>query len=138
MKKWIATAVPVAVIASGGIAWAILSGTVVLPDVSQGVASTVGGGSCQGATSVNFTVPTPTWDNAGAEYVVSTLNYSNISTPCVNLGTADLQVYVTANGATIGSATASNLSSATGTLTLSQPIAYADITTASYSYLVSE
>ena len=54
-------------------AWALLGGTVLLPDAVEGLASAGGGGSCQTA-ALTFTVPDPTWDATQSAYVVSSLD----------------------------------------------------------------
>ena len=139
MKKTLAIGLTtVAVVAAGGVAWAALGGFVSVPDVVQGVATGGGGGSCQ-VTSVTFTVPTPTWDNTMGDYAVTTIGYSGITTQCVNLGTADLVLNLT-NGGTqsLATATASNMSSASGTLTLSTAVSFDDASSGTYNYLVKD
>lgn len=135
MKKWIAAAVPVGVVAAGGIAWAALGGVVYLPDVVQGIATSNSPNSCQNS-ALSFTVPTPTWSNSLQDYAVTTVDYSGVTTQCQNLATADLELRVVVNNSTMATASAANLTTATGTLTLSQAITYDAATSADFVYLV--
>ena len=139
MRKTLAVGLTAGVaLAAGGVAWAVLGGFVAVPDVVQGIATGGGSGSCQG-NAVTFTVPDPTWDNSMGDYAVTQVAYSGISTQCVNLGTADLVLNLT-NGSTqsIATATASNMSAATGTLTLSTAVSFDDATSGTYNYLVKD
>ena len=136
-KLVVIPAVAVGDLAAGGIAWATLGGAITGTDVITGIATGTGSNSCQ-TGGLTFDVPSPTWNNSAGDYVVSTVDYSGIATACVNLGTADLIITVTANGSTqsIATATASNLSSATGTLSLSTPVSFDEITNGRIYYLV--
>lgn len=129
----------VGVVAAGGVAWAMLGGTIVLPDISQGFAQGGGGGGCQ-TSSVTFTVPDPTWSNTAGDWMVSTIGYSGISTVCVNLGTADLQLTLTADNQqnAAATATATNMGSSSGTLTLSSAVPFDTATSGDYYYLVKD
>lgn len=125
-------------VAGAGVAWAVLSGVVVVPDAIQGIATGGGANSCQ-TGAVTFTVPDPTWSNSAGDYTVSTIGYSGINTQCVNLGTADLILNITDGSPTsLANATATNMSSSSGTLTLSTPIPFDDATTGTYRYLVKD
>lgn len=136
MKRTAAVAVPIALVAAGGVAWAALGGVVYLPDVVQGLATPNGGNSCQ-TSALSFTVPTPTWDATLGDYAVTTLDYSGVSQICQNQGTADLQVRLVNANNTLATATALNLQTNGGTLTLSQAVTYDAATSADYVYLVS-
>lgn len=126
------------VLAAGGVAWAVLGGSLLVPDAVQGVIQGGGSGSCQ-TGGLTFTIPSPTWDNQMGDYAITTVAYSGVSTQCVNLGTADLIVNLV-NGGTnsIATATASNMSSATGTLTLNNAVSFDDATSGTWNYLVKD
>jgi hypothetical protein len=70
--------------------------------------------------------------------MVTTLDYSGIDAACVTLATADLQVNVSLTGSTTSAsnATALNMSAATGTLTLSTPLAFNDVSTSDVNFYV--
>ncbi len=125
-------------VAATGVAWAVLGGVLITPDAVQGIVTGGGSGSCQNS-GVTFTVPDPTWSNTDGDYVVASIGYSGIATACVSLGTADLVLNITDGSPTsIATATASNLSSANGTLTLSTAISFDEATTGQYRYLVKD
>lgn len=124
-----------------GAAFAVVSGFVVTPDIDTGSVSGSGGSnSCQAGSGVTFTVPNPTWSDTLGDYAVSTINYSGITSTCTGLGTADLTLNITIPPATssIANATASNISSATGSLTLSTPITYSDAANGDYNFIVKD
>ena len=133
----ITTAVAALGAAAGGVAYAVIGGTLAVPDLSIGLVTGQGSNSCQ-TTAITFTVPSPTWSNVVGDYVVSSIDYSGITTPCVNLGTADLTLNITASGGTnsLTNATALNMSNASGTLILSTAITYSDATTGRYNWTV--
>lgn len=139
MKKLIVIpAVGVGVLAAGGIAWAVLGGTVTAADIAQGVASGGGSNSCQTGGLV-FTVPAPTWSNTDGDYMVSTIDYANLSSACVTLATADIVLNLTASGnsgPSISSGTETDAQASTGTITLTTPLTYDAAQSATYRYLV--
>lgn len=139
MRKKLAVGVVAAVaVAGGGVAWAALGGFLVTPNLVQGLVVGSGSVSCQ-TGGVTFTVPTPTWSNTAGDYMVSTLNYSGINTTCVNLGTADLVLNITSGGTnSLANATATNMSTAAGTLNLSTAIPYDDAVSGRYVYFVKD
>lgn len=136
-KKLVTGLVAVGVVGSAGIAYATIGGFLNLPGIVQGIATGNGSNSCQ-TGPVTFTVPDPTWSNSASDYIVSSLDYSGISTPCVTLATADLEVQVLAAGQSVASATASNMQASTGTLTLSSPVPYGQMQAATVNYLVKD
>jgi hypothetical protein len=87
---------------------------------------------------VTFTVPEPTFDNTLGKYQISTLGYSGITTTCQNLETADLDVRLWRNGATLASGSASNMTSGSGTITLSNSVDFDDAVNAQFIYLVKD
>jgi hypothetical protein len=139
MKKLIVIpAVGVGILAAGGVAWAILGGTVTAADIAQGIASGGGSNSCQ-TGGLSFTVPAPTWSDSDGNYMVSTIDYSNLSSACVNLGTADIVLNLTASGnsgPSIASGTETDAQASTGTINLSTPLSYDAAQSATYRYLV--
>jgi hypothetical protein len=135
-KKIVAGVVVVGLVASAGVAFAAIAGFVQVPDAVTGFANGTGSTSCQ-TTAITFEVPEPTFDTSVNQYTVSTIDYSGISSTCVTLGTADLVVTVTNGSSTVyATATASNMTLSTGTLTLSQDIEFEDSASASYNFLV--
>lgn len=136
-KKLTAALATVGVLAVGGVAFAALSGLVVVPDVITGLAQGPGAVSCQGS-SVTFTVPDPTWNPSLGEYAVTTIDYSNIATTCVNLGTADLVLTITpANTSTVlALGTATDMGASAGSITLSQALPFDTAAGADFQYLV--
>mgnify|MGYP000597852771 CR=1 FL=1 len=134
-KRTALVAVPVALLAAGGVAWAALGGVVYLPDVVQGIATGNGGNSCQ-TSALSFTVPTPTWSNSLQDYAVSTVDYSGVTQICQNQATADLELRLVVNNSTVATASAANLQTVGGTLTLSQEVTYDAATSADFVYLV--
>lgn len=136
-KKLVAAVAGFGVVATAGAAWAFLGGQVVVPDGIQGLVQGSGPVSCQ-TGGVTFTVPDPVWNSSAQDYVVSTIGYSGITTACVNLGTADLLLNVTSGGATVTSAQATNMSSASGTLTLTTPLDFDTATSGQYNYFVRD
>lgn len=136
-KKLTAALATVGVLAVGGVAFAALSGLVVVPDVITGEATGPGATSCQNS-GVTFTVPSPTWNPTQGAYAVTSIDYSGISSICVNLGTADMVLTITPPNAStvLASGTATNMGAATGSITLNQPLPFDTAAGASYEYLV--
>ena len=136
MKKLIAIpAVGMGVLAAGGIAWAALGGFVNVPDVIQGAATGQGASSCQ-TSALTFTLPEPTWDAATTDYVVTSISYSGISTPCVNLATVDLELRIVSGSQTLATATEANLSSSSGSMSLTPAVSFDTAANAEFVYLV--
>lgn len=137
-KTIIGGIVTVGVLGTTTVAWAFITGILNVPNTVQGLVQGGGAVSCQSGSAVVFDVPEPTWNNSIGSYTVSTLDYSNITTSCVNLGTADLIVNITTSGSnsSIAAGQANNLGSATGTIVLSQPVEFDVITTANINFLV--
>jgi hypothetical protein len=134
-KKIIGGIVAIGLIVSAGIAWAAIVGFVNVPDVVQGIASGTGSTSCQ-LTAITFDIPEPEWNVSLADYGVSTVDYGGISQTCQNLGTADLLLTVTDNNNVIATGSALNMSSASGTITLSSPVIFDTAANADYNFLV--
>lgn len=136
MKRLVVAAVAAGgVVAAGGIAWALLGGLVTVPQIAQGVATGGGASSCQ-TVPVNWTLPTPVWNSSANDYVISTVDYSGVSSTCVSLGTADLIVNVVVGPNSVADGTELNLTATTGTITLSTPVPFDDASNAQYAYLV--
>jgi len=138
MRKRVITGLAtVGIVATAGVAFAALGGILNVPNLVQGLV--VGGGttSCQ-TNAVTFTVPEPTFDNTLGKYQISTLGYSGITTTCQNLETADLDVRLWRNGATLASGSASNMTSGSGTITLSNSVDFDDAVNAQFIYLVKD
>jgi hypothetical protein len=133
-KKIIIPTVVVGGLAATGIAWAALTGTVALPQASQGTATPGAPAGCQ-TSSLAFTVPDPVWNNATGAYEIATIDYAGIDSACQNSG-ADLELHLVNNGATLADASELNLTTAGGTLTLSAPVDFAEISVADFVYLV--
>lgn len=134
----IAGVVAFAVAVTAGVSYAVILANVAVPSLDTGTGNGTGATSCQTGSTITFTWPSPTWDNTNGEYSVSTLNYSNITNACVTLGTADLTVNIVLSGqsSSAATATATNMSAATGSLTLSAPIEFEDASTASIRFFV--
>ena len=133
----VGTLVTVSVVAMAGAAWAYITSTASAPGFNTGAATTSTVASCQ-AGAIAFTWPSPTWSDTAGDYMVTTLDYSGIDAACVTLATADLQVNVSLTGSTTSAsnATALNMSAATGTLTLSTPLAFNDVSTSDVNFYV--
>lgn len=123
--------------AAGGVAWAILSGTVIVPDSVAGVATGGGSNACQ-TSGVTFTLPDPAWSNTEGAYVISQINFSGVEQTCAVLGTAVLDLNITdANSSTsISDGTATGIGT-TGNITISPAIRFDIAAEADYYYLVS-
>lgn len=134
----VAGLVAFAVAVTAGIAYALITANVVTPSLDVGAGQGTGGTSCQTGSAITFTWPTPTWSNVEGDYLVSTLEYSNITSACVTLGTADMTVNIVASGGTtsVANATASNMGAATGTLNLSTPLTFDVATNAAIKFYV--
>jgi len=135
-KKVIAGVATVGIVGTAGMAFAALGGILNVPDVVQGLVSGGGASSCQ-TNAVTFTVPDPTFDNTLGKYQISTLGYSGITTTCQNLGTADLDVQLW-DGTTLSSGSAVDMTSSSGTITLSNSVDFDDAVNADYIYLVKD
>lgn len=133
-KRYLVPAIAVPAVFVGGVAWAALTGTVALPQVAQGIATPGSSGGCQ-TSSLAFTVPDPVWNNSASAYEVTTIDYAGIDSPCQNTG-ADLELKLVDGSTTIASATDANLTTAGGTLTLSNPVSFDRISVADFVYLV--
>lgn len=135
----IGAAIVVLVIGVAGVAWALLGGSVTSPDISIGRATGTGSTSCQ-TQAVNFDVPPPTWDSTLGDYAVTTVDYAGIESACVSLTTADLLLTITPSGGStvLATASATDMSASSGTLTLSTAISFDDASTGSYEYLVKD
>ena len=135
-KVGIISAVGITAVAGAGVAFAAIAGFVQVPDAVTGFANGGGSNSCQ-TTAVTFVVPEPTFDSSVNQYTVSTIDYTGISATCISLGTADLLLTVT-NGSSLVYATASatNMNSGGGTLTLSANIEFEAATSADYNFLI--
>ena len=127
MKKKLVIITGTGLIIAGGsvAAWALLGGTVTVPDAVQGFIPTNGAVSCQ-SQGINFTIPDPEWNNILGEYAIDSLDYANISAACTSLGTADLDVNLTMpnNPQAIATGTELNLNAASGTMALDNPLPY--------------
>lgn len=135
-KKIVIPLVVVSAAAVTGVAFAAIAGFVQVPDAVTGLASGGGSNSCQ-TTAITFEVPEPTFDTDSNSYIVSTIDYSGISSACTTLTTADLIVTITNGSSTVyATATASNMTLSSGTLTLSQPIEFENAAIADYNFLV--
>lgn len=136
--KLIGALIASGIVLTASTAWALLSGVLVTPDVMQGLINGTGSGGCQ-TGGVTFEVPDPVWDNTLGDYMITSIGYDQIATACVSLGTADLVLNITDGGpSSITTATATNMQSSSGTLTLSNPISFDDATTGQYSYIVKD
>lgn len=124
-------------VASMGVAWATLSGILVVPDAISGAVQGNGASSCQTA-AVTFTVPDPTFSVSSQDYVVSTIDYSGISTSCVQLGSADLLLNLTLGNSGLTSGQISNLTASSGTINLEAEVPFSDVTSARFNYLVRD
>lgn len=136
-KKIIAPLVAVGVLCAAGIAWAVLSATVNVPDIAIGSGTGGGSSSCQ-TSSPTFDVPTPTWDSTLGQYAVQSIDYSGIDSGCVGLGTADLVLTVTPanNNTVLATGTATDMSASSGSITLSSKISFDAAANAQYQFLV--
>jgi hypothetical protein len=136
-KRIIGGVVVVGVVASAGVAWAVLGGFLTVPQIAQGFVAGGGTVSCQ-TTSVNFEVPDPTFDVALGTYAVDSIEFSGVSAACVTLGTAILDVTIVEGGGSTVLATASEggLGASSGAMVLSAPIPFDDAVNAEYNYLV--
>lgn len=133
----VGTVVAVSLVATAGAAWAYIASTATAPGFNTGAANTSTTATCQ-TGAIAFEWPSPTWSDGTGNYMVSTLDYSGIDAACITLATADLQVNVSLAGSTVSAsnATASNMSAATGTLTLSTPLAFNDVSTSKVNFYV--
>lgn len=136
-KRIIGGVVAVGIVASAGVAWAVLGGTVTAPDVITGLANGGGSNSCQSG-GLTFTLPSPTWDNSTGGYVISSVSFSGLSTACVNLGTADVVLNLTTGNSStsIATGTALNAQASSGTINLGTPLDFDIANNANYHYLV--
>lgn len=139
MKKKLITGITfIAVLGSAGIAWAFINGTVTVPDVVAGLASGGGANSCQ-TNPITFILPDPTWDQTMGEYTVNAIGYSGIDTACINLGTADLTLTITASGQTVAlsTGTATDIGTSAGTISIVQAVPFDVAANSDYNFLVS-
>lgn len=136
-KTGIVVGTVVGSVAVAGVAWAALTATITVPAISTGFGTAPGSSSCQTAP-VTFEVPSPTWSPQLGDYAVSSIAFGSITSTCVNIGTADLILTVTMpnSNAQIATGTASNLSSSSGTITLSNAIPFELASEADYYFLV--
>lgn len=135
-KKIIGGVVVVGLIASAGVAWAAITGIVNVPDVVQGIGSGGGASSCQ-TSAVVFDVPEPTWNNTVDDWAVTSIDFSGITTACVNLGTADLLVTITDGGGTVlADGQSLNMGASSGSIGLSAPVPFDMAANADYNFIV--
>lgn len=121
---------------AGAAAAAVLSGSIIVPDVVDGLIQGPGSSSCQ-SNGLTFTMPDPTWDNGVGDWAISTLDYSGVTNVCVNLATADLQLKIVDGNSVLASASATNMGATSGTLNLSQPVAFSLAANADFRWIVS-
>lgn len=122
------------VVITAGAAFALLGGIVALPDIAQGLAGGTAN-ACQ-TNAVNFVVNDPAWDSTAMSWLVTSVDYANIDTACTNLTTADLELRITDNAGTLATATATNMTTAGGTMTITPPLDFDTINGANFQYLV--
>jgi len=136
-KKVLAGVLTVGIVAVAGVAFAALGGILNVPNAVQGLVAGSGSASCQ-TNAVTFTVPDPTFSNSAGTYQISTLDYSGITQACQTLETADLDVRLWSNGTTLASGTALNMTTGSGTITLSNAVEFDAAANAQYIYLVTD
>jgi ethanolamine utilization protein EutP (predicted NTPase) len=134
-KKVIIPIAVVGIAATATAAFAALGGFLNVPSAIQGLVAGGGAASCQ-TTAVTFTVPDPSYVNG--EYVISTIGYSGISSACVDLGTADLNLNIWDGTSTLASGDAINMTSTSGVITLSSAVDFDESVNATYIYLVKD
>ena len=137
-KRVIAGVATVGIVATAGVAWAVIQANLVIPGISQGVAQGGNPADCMGGQAVTLTVPDPVWSDAIGDYAVSTIDFSGITTSCVNLGTADIVLNMTdgASPASIASGFSNNLSATSGTITLDNTLTFNEAANAEFNYIV--
>jgi hypothetical protein len=121
-------------VAGTATAWALITGTVTIPNIAEGI-STGTSGSCQ-TNAVNFVVPAPTWNPSTTAYEISSVAYTDVDPACVTLGTADLELNIVKGGITVGSASDSNMGASTGSMSLTPALGIDVIDGATFNYLV--
>ena len=133
-RKILIASITGGVIITASAAYALLGGSVALPDIAQGLA---GGTSnaCQ-TSAVNFVVGDPVWDSSTVSWLISSVDYTNIDPLCVNAGDADLELKITDGANTLATGTATNITNAVGTMTITPALDFDTINGADFQYLV--
>lgn len=134
-KKLVIAGVIGGVMVTASAAYALLGGTVTLPDIAQGLA---GGTSnaCQ-TSAVNFVVGDPVWDSSSVSWLITSVDYTNIDLLCVNAGDADLDLKITDGAATLSTGTATNMTASNGSMTITPALDFDTINGADFQYLVA-
>lgn len=137
-KKLVTVAVAVGAVSAAGVAWAALSGIIYTPSVVQFIATAGTPANCQSGSTVELTIPEPTWDNTLGDYAVASIDYANITSGCVSLGTADLILNITTGGSptSIANGSVLNLSSTSGTIVLNNPLPFDTASNGEFNYIV--
>ena len=122
------------VVITAGAAFALLGGSVLLPDIAQGLAGGTAN-ACQ-TSAVNFVVGNPVWDGGSISWVINSVDYQGIDPICVTAGDVDLELKITDGYTTLATGTATNMSAGTGTINLTPALDFDTINGADFQYLV--
>ena len=134
-RKVIVTSALVGLTVAGtATAWALITGTVTIPNIAEGLATGTAG-SCQ-TNAVNFVVPPPAWNPTTTAYEIPAVTYTDIDPACVTLGTADLELNIVKGGITVGNASDTNIGASSGSMTLTPALGIDVIDGATFNYLV--
>lgn len=136
-KRYVIPLTIAGVAAASGVAWAMLTATITVPDIAVGEGLGGGSASCQ-TSSPTFEVPAPAWDATLGDYAIDSINYSGIDSSCVTLATADLILTITPGNSNTVLATGSdlNMASSSGTINLSQDIPFDIASNARFAFYV--